>query len=883
MKKILLILALGILESINLLSHGTPNWREVGNLSIARTRHESVYIGYSKILVFGGTTPSNITNTAEIVDVDKNIIVNANPMKTPRAEFASLVTIDSLVLAIGGVTYQDDVTSSIEAYDIKTGIWSNFGSLIQPRRQFTVIWLNSTEFLAVGGREFGTQTIKSAEIFNITTQTSRRIADYPVYCNNPVSGYSSQGIPIVFGGREGGTGSNQSDNVYYYNQLINQWEVVGQMVRSSEFPPTIKLWDGRVVYTGGNNEIQRPSDWLNDIAIENNNTFTLLARMKTGRHIHFLSQWNTTTLLTGGGMSGSPFGSKSLNSTEWINIITKKVTDGPQMNHPHAQPSFLTIPIYANGLPIASKIVVISGFGEDFKFTQSVEILEEKITPCDNSYNSKLLPNIYVPIESISNNRIQITTSIAADLCPGNKLLIIQMRGAEVDSKSGDTYGKITSYSDAGNYEFTRISSINGNSITLEKPLTRSYNPAGKVQIVRVPEFNNYTVSDKIICPKWNDTIYGVLAFSVSDTLRIRQQINADGAGFSGGRAVNSDTTAQEHLDNYFGSIDPSRYAQKGDGLANYLSDEHRSARGALANSGGGGNNHNAGGGGGSNGGCGGKGGYGWDLMLKGSKELAQGLGGYALDNSSNKIFMGGGGGAGHSNEQTGTSGGNGGGIIIIDAKVIINEGGMISANGNSVKNAPYDGAGGGGGGGTVIIKTESVPKQLPIEIYGGSGGGVTVHKDGPGGGGGGGVVWFSLPVESMNASIENRGGYGGKSRILDDYGQTDGCAGKILTKLEIPGDNTVRDVSESNVNSQKGTSTVYPLPADELVTIHFDNQFFGTDCSVFDLLGNYIANGKSLANGDWQIDVSKLYSGVFFAITKNASESKMVRVIVRH
>jgi len=878
MKKFLLIFIIVIVNISTLYSQNTASWREVGNLSVARTRHESVYIGYGKILVFGGSTISGITNTTELIDIDKNNISPAESMNTPRAEFASLVTPDSLVLAIGGVTYKNDVTSTVEAYNIKTGIWSNFGNLKLPRRQFAVLWLSSSEFLVAGGREFSTTTINTAEIFNINTKTSRQISNYPVYCNNPVSAYSSKGIPIIFGGREGGTGSNQTDNIYTYDTTSNQWKIVGKMTNPSEFPPTIKLWDGRVVYTGGNNEILRPSGWLKDVSIEENNTFRLLDKMKIGRHVHFLSQWDNNTLLTGAGMTSN----EALKSTEWIDISTSKLTDGPEMNHPHAQPSFLTIPIYENGKPTSSKIVVISGYGEKFILTTSVEILEQNVKPCDNSNTSRLLPNLYYSIESISNNRLKLVTSSPSVLCPGNKLLIIQMRGAEVHSSAGDSYGKTISYSDAGNYEFTRIASISGSEIILEKPLTRAYNPVGRVQIVRVPEFKNFTVTDKILCPKWNDTIFGVIAFSVSDTLRLQQQINANGAGFSGGLAVNSDTSAQEHLDDYFGSIAPSHYAQKGTGIANYLSHEHRSARGAVANAGGGGNNHNAGGGGGANGGCGGKGGYGWDLMTKGTKELAQGLGGYSLDNSGNKIFMGGGGGGGHSNETTGTSGGNGGGIIIIDAKVIINEGGMISSNGNSVKSAPYDGAGGGGGGGTVVIKTESIPKQLPIEVYGGSGGGVTVHKDGPGGGGGGGVVWFSLPKESMNISLDNRGGYGGKSRTLDNYGQTDGCNGTILTNLVIPGDNSIQDVNEFQPKTQEET-TVFPLPADETVTISFDKQFNGTNCTVYDLLGNFISEGYSLGNGNWQIDVSKLYSGIFYAIIKNSSESKMVRVVVSH
>jgi hypothetical protein len=881
MKNFLALMIILVLYSNDSYSQKKSTWRVVGNLSVSRTRHESVYIGYSRILVFGGTTNQGVTNTVEIVNFESNTVLNSASMKTPRAEFASLVTQDSLVLAIGGTTGQDDVISSIEAYNIKSGIWTDYGNLLFPRRQFTAIWLSTTEFLVVGGREFATQTINTAEIFNITTKTSRQIPNYPVLCNNPASGYSSQGIPIIFGGREGGTGSNQTTIVYNFDIQQNKWIPVGNMINASEFPPAIKLWNGQLSYTGGDNEIQRKNDWLKDVAIEENNSFRLLGTMKKGRHTHFLAQWNETTLLTGGGMT---IGGQSLNTTEWIDITNGVVTDGPTMNHPHAQGSFLTIPIYENGKPIASKIVVISGFGEDFQLSPSVEILEQIITPCDYGVSSRQLPNLYAPIAAISIDRRTLTTPKPIALCPNNKLLIIQMRGAEVTSTPTDSYGKVTSLSDAGNYEFTRIQSIAGNTITLEKPLTRSYNPAGKVQIVRVPEFQNFTLTDKLVCPKWNDTIFGVIALAVSDTLRLQQPIVADGAGFAGGRVVNADTTAQEHIDSYFGIEDPKRYALKGDGIANYLSDEHRSARGAVANAGGGGNNHNAGGGGGSNGGCGGKGGFGWDLMAKGSKELAQGLGGYAIDNSvSNKLFMGGGGGAGHSNEKTGTSGGNGGGIIIIDAKTIVSVGSYISANGESVKSAPYDGAGGGGGGGTIILTTNTIIGQLSLEANGGSGGGVTVHRDGPGGGGGGGVIGFSLAIPPNGIVTDFRGGYGGKSRTLEDYGQTDGCKGTLLTNVIIPGDKTILEGIHTELPTKEDQTTVYPLPAEEIVTISFGEQFPATSCLIYDVLGKFIANGIQTDGEQWNIDVSSFNAGVYFAAFRSSTGTKIIRIIVRH
>ena len=473
-------------------------------------------------------------------------------------------------------------------------------------------------------------------------------------------------------------------------------------------------------------------------------------------------------------------------------------------------------------------------------------------------------------------------SAVAMGFVLDNKLLIIQMRGADVQSVPGSSYGSVTSYNDAGNYEFCRISSVNGNVLTLSKPLSRTYNPAGKVQVVRVPEFRNYTLADTLYCPQWNDTVYGVVALAVVDTLHLVAPIIANGSGFPGGLVVNAKSTDSTHLDVYFGAEDSSRYALKGQGIASFLSAEHRAGRGALAIAGGGGNNHNAGGGGGANGGCGGKGGYGWDEMKAGNNLLAQGLGGYAADNTTNKLFMGGGGGAGHSNERTGTSGGNGGGIVIIDARYIAAEGGTIFANGITAGNAPYDGAGGGGAGGTVLLKTSAILGQLTIEAQGGNGGKVAIHRDGPGGGGGGGVVCFSLPATPTGATIVNTGGYAGTSRNFEEYGQSDGCTGVQRTNIEIPGDNTILSVS-SAPDEEASAPHVYPQPARDMVTLLPPNGSPAAKrCSLFDMLGHHVGEGTMTDTGAWMLDVSTLLSGVYVATLYTATGGIPVRVLVK-
>src|SRR5215212_3303349 len=68
----------------------------------------------------------------------------------------------------------------------------------------------------------------------------------------------------------------------------------------------------------------------------------------------------------------------------------------------------------------------------------------------------------------------------------GDTVVIIQMRGAVIDSSNTSNFGTITNYSNAGNYEFNFVKTVSGDTIRLRNNLQRQYDiPGGKVQLVR--------------------------------------------------------------------------------------------------------------------------------------------------------------------------------------------------------------------------------------------------------------------------------------------------------------------------------------------------------------------------------------------------------------
>ena len=405
--------------------------------------------------------------------------------------------------------------------------------------------------------------------------------------------------------------------------------------------------------------------------------------------------------------------------------------------------------------------------------------------------------NTYYKVTGVNIVPNTVTVSSAAGLTPGLKILIIQMKGASINSTNTPSFGNLTSIGNAGNYEFNYICGISGNNVLLQYQLLRSYDAAGSVQLIPVPQFNSVTVTDTVKASNWNvgAGTGGVVVMQATDTIFLNAPIDVSSKGFAGGALVNyagcvwsTDVTAYT-LPAL--PADPNTNgARKGEGIADFISNGDY-GRGKQANGGGGGNNHNTGGAGGSNYGIGGNGGTRSNETFFACHGLNPGIGGITLSGSgytvpNNRIFMGGGGGGGHQNNSVGTPGGNGGGIIILLANTIVTGGEKLLANGAAPYNpacsnplyAEGDGGGGGGAGGTIVLNVNQINGLLSADVAGANGSGsgnATNNCTGPGGGGGGGVLWLSNAGVLGNITAVNNGGTNG---IISMVNSTPACRG---------------------------------------------------------------------------------------------------------
>jgi gliding motility-associated-like protein len=410
--------------------------------------------------------------------------------------------------------------------------------------------------------------------------------------------------------------------------------------------------------------------------------------------------------------------------------------------------------------------------------------------------------NDYAPIDAFNpcNNKIIIEGGYLFHA--GDTVVIMQMKGAVIDSSNTSNFGAVTNYRNAGNYEFNFVKTVSGDTIELKNNLQRQYDiPDGKVQLIRVPSYSNLNTSFVITCDPWDGRTGGVVVLMVSDTLNLNEDVDVSWYGFRGGAdAVIMPNTLACSQNGYYYDSSSWQNGRKGEGIADIGFDKWN-GRGNLANGGGGGNGHNSGGGGGSNDTLGGFGGYQLDSCGNSPYDNG-GMRGSSLNynNNLNKIFMGGGGGAGQNdgiNPFFRSEGGNGGGIIILKARVLITNNNAIRADGNPAATcaACNDGMGGGGAGGTVLMEVGVYLDSVTISAKGAAGSSVqnsptSLQRVGPGGGGSGGVVWFRGNTPSL-ARINENGGINGV--VMPDgnnpWGATAGNPGTVLNNLIIPYD----------------------------------------------------------------------------------------------
>lgn len=415
--------------------------------------------------------------------------------------------------------------------------------------------------------------------------------------------------------------------------------------------------------------------------------------------------------------------------------------------------------------------------------------------------------NRYTNLRSYVSTGCQATLRVgsSAGFTTGDRILIIQMKGAGADLNDSPSFGRLTSIGNAGRFQFATVASTTVDEITILEPVIHPFDVNGAVQVIKVASGTDLRVVAPVRALPWDGVVGGVVVIEATRSLTLRAPIDADGAGFFGGTVSTGSTTC--NVTTLVAPDGSSEHARRGSGIVDVPTTQSK-GRGFVVNAGGGGNGSNAGGGGGSSAGTGGRGGDQWVGCGRGLNN--GGLGGQSMpiDISNVRLFLGGGGGAGHQNNNLATEGASGGGIVIIKAPRIDGQGQSISALGADVNSiAGYDGAGGGGGGGMIFIDAATMT-NVALQAYGGAGGSIRfTDAHGPGGGGGGGAILTTMASLPGTVSTSIWGGPHGVNLMLTvpadrPFGASDGSDGVVFTGVlygqAVPGSPIVNSMTRS-------------------------------------------------------------------------------------
>lgn len=375
-------------------------WRILGNLAKPHLESNIAAIQPYRVLVIGGYEWDRATNQkiplsfCEEIDTRNRRIAEALPMNVPHAEAALVQNGDSSLVILSGVSTNRALTKVCEYYDRFYKSWRVLGSLLIARRRPMATFISNDEILVVGGMTQAEVPIAETEIFNVKTGRSRIVTRFPY----PVAGGAcavsvgfSYGNAVVIAGRS--TDGKPQNTLHRYNEKKRQWEPNGNYIDSVFSPHLLRLYDDRLVLSGGVNTMIAPHSVSDRIGIETYNGFRKAATMKIARQAHGVVQWNNDSLLVLGGRDAH---GTVLQQTEWVDLLTGQcsLSSSPLLNEARSGCSVIGLQGFDTfGYQNESRALVIGGVNLRGEPVSSVEMLEriEKPTVFASEDGSNIL------------------------------------------------------------------------------------------------------------------------------------------------------------------------------------------------------------------------------------------------------------------------------------------------------------------------------------------------------------------------------------------------------------------------------------------------------------------------------------------------------------
>lgn len=231
------------LESAELFDPSTGLWSPTMTMYSARSSHRAVRLPDGRVLVVG--SGSRVTN-CEAFHPESGEWREVGELGIARGGFALVLTKGGAVLAIGGSDTRARPLRSVEVFDPRVSAWREGPELPVPRQGHAAVVLGDGDVLVIGGDSGGKVNSTVAACFRLDRNGCTWTPD--------ASMSEARGCPIVLPLPSGGvvaTGGGFSASAEVYFHTLRTWRRLSDMAVGRVSHALALVGDGDVIACGG--------------------------------------------------------------------------------------------------------------------------------------------------------------------------------------------------------------------------------------------------------------------------------------------------------------------------------------------------------------------------------------------------------------------------------------------------------------------------------------------------------------------------------------------------------------------------------------------------------------------------------------------------------
>jgi len=234
------------LATAELFDPNTDTLSPTGSMTTPRADQTATLLQDGRVLILGGDQ----TGTAELYDPKTGAFAATGK---PSADFSGSATL----LKDGRVLVIEPSGTAAALYDPKTGQFTPTGSMVDYRMWYSATLLADGRVLVAGGLDKDFAAQKTAELYDPTTGSFGLTGAMFIARSNHSATLLPDGRVLMAGGQQIYNTTPDPGHAELYDPATGTFATTGSMVVPREFQTATLLPDGRVLFTGGANDIDR--------------------------------------------------------------------------------------------------------------------------------------------------------------------------------------------------------------------------------------------------------------------------------------------------------------------------------------------------------------------------------------------------------------------------------------------------------------------------------------------------------------------------------------------------------------------------------------------------------------------------------------------------